>query len=64
MIKHFCTFVNYQKDDWSEKLVMTKLAANNNISVSTKLSWFFATKSLHPRMSFELVDLFNTNICE
>ncbi len=36
---------------------MAEFAANNNESASTKLSLFFATKGLHPRMSFDIVEL-------
>ena len=43
---------------------MAEFAANNNESVSTKLSLFFATKGLHPRMSFDIVDLSNASTCE
>ena len=57
-------FVNYQQDDWSEKLAMAKFAANNNKSASTTLSPFFATKGLHPHMSFDIIDLSNTSTCE
>ena len=48
MERYLRTFVNYQQDDWSEKLAMAKFAANNNQSASTKLSPFFATKDFHP----------------
>ena len=43
---------------------MAEFAPNNNESASTKLSPFFATKGLHPRMSFDIIDLSNANICE
>ncbi len=43
---------------------MAKFAANNNKSAFIKLSPFFATKSLHPRMSFDIVDLSNASTCE
>ncbi len=36
---------------------MTEFAANNNVSLSTKLSPFFTSRGLHPRMSFDIVDL-------
>ena len=57
MERHLCTFVNYQQDDWSKRLAMAEFAANNNESASTKLFPFFASKGLHPRMSFDIVDL-------
>ncbi len=64
MERHLCTFINYQQDDWSEKLAMAEFAANNNESASPKLSSFFATKGLHSRMSFDIVDLSNASTCE
>ena len=64
MEKHFCTFINYQQDDWLGKLVMAKFAANNNELAFTKLSPFFATKSLHSSMSFDKIKLFNTSSCK
>ncbi len=35
--------------------------ANNNISALTNLSSFFATKPLHPDMSFDIVELFDAS---
>ena len=64
MKRHLCTFVNYQFDDWSKKLTMTKFAANNNISASTKLSLFSTIKSLHPCMTLDIVELSDTSTCE
>lgn len=43
---------------------MTKFAANNNESVFTKLSLYFALKGLHPRINFNLVELSNTSTRE
>ena len=57
--RHLCIFVNYHQYDWPEKLVMAEFAANNNELASTNLFSFFATKSLHPRISFDKVELFN-----
>ena len=64
MERYFCTFVNYQQDDWLEKLAIAKFAANNNESASTKLLSFFATKSLHLRISFEKIELSNASTCK
>ena len=58
--RHLRTFVNYQQDDWSDKLLIAEFAANNNDSASTKLSPFFALRGLYPRMSFDIVDLSDT----
>ena len=60
MERHLRTFVNYQQDGWSDKLLMAEFAANNNESASTKLSPFFASRDLHPRMSFDVVNLSDT----
>ena len=43
---------------------MAEFAANNNQLPSIKLSSFFATKSFHSRMSFDMVDLSDISICE
>lgn len=43
---------------------MAKFIANNNESTSTKLSLFLATKSLYPRMSFDIVIPSNTSTHE
>ncbi len=64
MKRYFCTFVNYQQDNWSEKLVIVEFIANNNKSASTKLSPFFATKGLHFYMNFDIVDLSDASTCE
>ncbi len=64
MERHLRTFVNYQQDDWIDKLPIAEFATNNNISLSTKLSPFFTSKGLHPRMSFDVVDLSDTTTRE
>ena len=64
MERHLRTFVNYQQDDWSDKLPMAEFAANNNNSTSTRLSPFFASRGLHLRMSFDVVDLSDTTTRE
>ena len=40
---------------------MAKFATNNKKSLFTKLFPFFATKALHPYMSFDKVKFFKTN---
>ena len=64
MEKHLCTFVNYQQNDWPGKLAMAEFAANNNESASIKLSPFFATKGLHLRISFDIVELSDISTCK
>lgn len=39
---------------------MREFAANNNDYISTKLSPFFVSRSLHPRISFDIVDFLDT----
>lgn len=41
-----------------------KITAQNNELASTKLFLFFATKSLYPCMSFDIIDLSGTNTHE
>ena len=43
---------------------MAAFIVNNNELVSIKLFSFFATKSFHPRISFDIVNLSNTSIHE
>lgn len=62
--KHLCTFINYQKDDKSEKLVIAKFAINNSKLALIKLSLFHAAKNVYFCMSFNIVDLFNTDTYE
>ena len=64
MEKHLRTFVNYQQNDWVDKLLMAEFAANNNNSLSTRLSLFFASRGLHPRISFDVVDFSDTTTRE
>ena len=64
MERHLCTFINYQQNDWVDKLPMAEFAANNNNSSSTRLSPFFASRGLHPCMSFDVIDLSDTTTRE
>ena len=64
MERHLRTFVKYQQDKWVDKLPMAEFAANNNDFSSTKLSPFFASRGLHLRMSFDIVDLSDTTTRE
>lgn len=43
---------------------MAEFVANNNVSASTQLSSIFATKGLYSYMSFDIVELFDTNTHE
>ncbi len=43
---------------------MAEFAANNNVSLSTKLFLFFTSRGLHLRMSFDVVDLSDTTTRE
>lgn len=43
---------------------MAKFITSNNKSAFTKLSPFFDTKNLHYHMSFYIIEIFNTGICE
>ena len=43
---------------------MAEFAANNNKSASTKLSLFFAIKSLHPHLRFDKVKLSDASTCK
>lgn len=43
---------------------MAKFTTNNNVSASIQLSPFFATKILHPNISFKIVEFFKASIYE
>lgn len=43
---------------------MAEFVANYNILASTQLSPFFAIKGLYLFMSFDIVELFDINICK
>ena len=60
MKKYLCTFVNYQQDDWSDKLLMIEFATNNNNFAFTGLSPFFALRGLHLQISFDIINLLDT----
>ena len=64
MERYFYVFINYQQGDWLGKLAIAEFAANNNKSASIKLSPFFATKGLHPHISFDRIDFSNASTCE
>ncbi len=44
MERYLCTFVNYQQDDWVDKLPIAKFTANNNVFLTIKLSPFFISR--------------------
>ena len=51
------SYVNYFQDDWVRLLPMGEFSANTNVSATTKVPPFLATKSCNPRMSFNPMDL-------
>jgi IS30 family transposase len=44
-------YCNYQQDNWSELLPLTKFAYNNAPSATTGLSPFYANKGYHPNLA-------------
>ena len=60
MKRHLYTFINYQQDNWSDKLPMAKFAANNINFTFTRLSPFFISRGLYPYMNFDIVDFLDT----
>ena len=57
MEKHLQAYVNHFQNDWVDLLPMVEFAANANLSASTKIPPFQATRGYVPRMSFDPVDL-------
>lgn len=55
--RYICIFVNNQQS-------MAEFAANNNDSISTKLSLFFTFKDLYLYMSFNIIDFSDTTTCK
>lgn len=54
-------FVNYEQDNWLEKLAIVEFAVHYNKSFCTKLSSFFTTKSLHLHICFDIIDFSDTS---
>lgn len=63
MERYFCTFVNYQYNEL-DKLLIAEILANNKDSASIKLSLFFASRGLHPHISFNVVDFSDITNCK
>ena len=55
--RYLRTYVNHFQDDWVRWLPMGEFAANANVSASTKIPPFLATRGYNPRMSFDRVNL-------
>ena len=51
------SYINHFQNNWVWLLPMEEFAANANVSASTKVPPFLATKGYNPRMSFDPVDL-------
>ena len=54
---HFQKYYNYMQDDWTKWLIMIKFSNNDRLLKITKLIFFFANKSFHFRITFELNDI-------
>lgn len=54
--KHLYIFLNYQKDDWADKLPIVKFATNHNNCTSIRFSPFFALKNLYLCISLDIID--------
>ena len=54
---HFRKYCNYMQDDWAEWLIMIEFSNNNRLSKITKLTFFFANKDFHLRMTFKSDDI-------
>jgi len=45
--QYFCIYYNYQQDNWSDFLLLTKFVYNNASSAITGVSLFFINKDYH-----------------
>ena len=55
--RHLKSYVNHFQDDWVRLLPMGEFSANANVSATTKMLLFLATRGYNPRISFDPVDL-------
>ena len=55
--QHLKSYINYFQNDWVRLLSMGEFSANANISATTKVLPFLATRNYNPRMIFDPVDL-------
>ena len=55
--QHLKSYVNHFQNDWVWLLPMREFSANANVSATTKVPPFLATKSYNSRISFDPVDL-------
>ena len=60
MKQYLRIYVNYQQDDWSNWLFMTKYVSNATNSATIKLSSFFINYEFQFRMSFESIETKST----
>ena len=55
--QHLRSYVNYFQGDWIRLLPMEKFSANANVSATTKVPPFLATKGYNPKMNFDPINL-------
>jgi len=49
--QYLCIYCNYQQDNWSELLPLTKFAYNNTLSTTTGVFPFFTNKGYHSNIT-------------
>jgi hypothetical protein len=52
--QYLCIYCNYQQDNWSHLLPLTKFAFNNSPSTITGISPFFANKGYYLNLSIHM----------
>ena len=55
--RHLKSYVNHFQDDWVRLLPMGEFSANANVSATTKVPSFLATRGYNSKMSFDPVNL-------
>ena len=55
--QHLRSYVNYFQNNWMRLLPIGEFSANANVSATTKVPPFLATRSYNPRISFVSMDL-------
>jgi len=51
MEKFLRAYVNYKQSDWVDWLWIAEFVANNSVLATTKVTPFFATRGMHPRIA-------------
>ena len=57
-------YVNYLQTDWKMWLPLAEFAENGNLSISTRMTPFFANYGFEPRMGFDVDNVKNAQTAQ